>query len=68
MNYTVVVFGGWMFLAIAWYYCPVYGGVHWFNGPVHNIGPKIDDGHRDEESISEKADKLMENSVSAVDA
>ncbi|KAG2144557.1 hypothetical protein DEU56DRAFT_732453, partial [Suillus clintonianus] len=25
MNYTVVVLGGFMFLAISYYYCPVYG-------------------------------------------
>ncbi|KAG1720546.1 amino acid transporter [Suillus paluster] len=41
MNYTVVVLGGFMFLAISWYYFPVYGGVHWFNGPIANITPAI---------------------------
>ncbi|KAG0696875.1 amino acid permease-domain-containing protein [Suillus ampliporus] len=54
MNYTVVVLGGFMFLAISWYYCPVYGGVHWFNGPVANITPAIEGEHRDEDSMSEK--------------
>ncbi|KAG1849286.1 amino acid/polyamine transporter I [Suillus subalutaceus] len=39
MNYTVVVLGGVMFLAISWYYCPVYGGVHWFTGPISNFTP-----------------------------
>ncbi|KAG1851835.1 amino acid permease-domain-containing protein [Suillus subalutaceus] len=38
MNYTVVVLGGILTLSIMWYYCPVYGGVHWFTGPVSNIG------------------------------
>ncbi|KAG2338938.1 amino acid transporter [Suillus weaverae] len=38
MNYTVVVLGGILFLSILWYYCPVYGGVHWFTGPVSNLG------------------------------
>ncbi|KAG2072013.1 amino acid transporter [Suillus decipiens] len=37
MNYTVVVLGGILFLSVLWYYCPVYGGVHWFTGPVPNI-------------------------------
>ncbi|OJA10854.1 hypothetical protein AZE42_06122 [Rhizopogon vesiculosus] len=41
MNYTVVVLGGFMSLAVFWYYCPVYGGVYWFNGPVSNLGPVI---------------------------
>jgi hypothetical protein len=38
MNYTVVVLGGVMVLSLAWYYFPKYGGVHWFTGPVSNIG------------------------------
>ncbi|KAH7925223.1 amino acid transporter [Leucogyrophana mollusca] len=38
MNYTIVVLGGVMFFALVWYYFPVYGGVHWFKGPVENIG------------------------------
>ncbi|KAG2140236.1 amino acid/polyamine transporter I [Suillus bovinus] len=50
MNYTVVVLGGFMSLAILWYYCPKYGGVHWFNGPVSNIA-SADKGD-DDESVS----------------
>ncbi|OAX32315.1 amino acid transporter [Rhizopogon vinicolor AM-OR11-026] len=38
MNYTVVVLGGILFLSVVWYYFPVYGGVHWFTGPVSNVG------------------------------
>ena len=38
MNYTVVVLGGILFLSVVWYYFPVYGGVHWFTGPVPNVG------------------------------
>lgn len=57
MNYTVVVLGGVMFLAIAWYYCPVYGGVHWFNGPIANLPPTITGEHRDEDSMSEKKEQ-----------
>ncbi|KAG1803597.1 amino acid/polyamine transporter I [Suillus plorans] len=52
MNYTVVVLGGFMFLAISWYYFPVYGGVHWYTGPVSNT-PVI----RDEDSISERKEE-----------
>ncbi|EPS95703.1 hypothetical protein FOMPIDRAFT_1053957 [Fomitopsis schrenkii] len=37
MNYTVVVLAGWLSLCLAYYYCPVYGGVHWFQGPVANV-------------------------------
>lgn len=37
MNYTVVVLGGVLALSLMWYYLPVYGGVHWFTGPVLNI-------------------------------
>ncbi|EGO02856.1 hypothetical protein SERLA73DRAFT_165793 [Serpula lacrymans var. lacrymans S7.3] len=37
MNYTVVVLGGTLILSLAWYYFPVYGGVHWFTGPVANV-------------------------------
>jgi len=42
MNYSVVVLGGVLILSIAWYYCPVYGGVHWFTGPVSNVTPTED--------------------------
>ncbi|KAG1724012.1 amino acid/polyamine transporter I [Suillus lakei] len=57
MNYTVVVLGGFMFLAISWYYCPVYGGVHWFNGPISNLTPAIKDENRDEDSMSGKKEQ-----------
>ncbi|KAG1809736.1 amino acid/polyamine transporter I [Suillus variegatus] len=54
MNYTVVVFGGFMFLAISWYYFPVYGGVHWYTGPVSNT-PAI----RDEDSYRRGRKTMM---------
>jgi len=38
MNYTIVVLGGVLMLSLLWYYAPVIGGVHWFQGPVANIG------------------------------
>ncbi|KAF8556713.1 amino acid transporter [Imleria badia] len=37
MNYTVVVVVGTLVLSLVWYYFPVYGGVHWFTGPVPNV-------------------------------
>lgn len=37
MNYTSVVLGGWITLCLVYYYFPVYGGVHWFRGPIRNI-------------------------------
>ena len=37
MNYTIVVVGGAMALAVGWYYLPKYGGVHWFVGPVPTV-------------------------------
>ncbi|OJT12376.1 hypothetical protein TRAPUB_11078 [Trametes pubescens] len=38
MNYMIVVFGGWIALCLVYYYFPVYGGVHWFNGPQTTVG------------------------------
>ncbi|KAJ3803869.1 amino acid/polyamine transporter I [Lentinula aff. lateritia] len=34
MNYTALVMGGVMLFSTAYYFFPVYGGVHWFKGPV----------------------------------
>ncbi|KAG2135208.1 amino acid/polyamine transporter I [Suillus bovinus] len=67
MNYTVVVLGGFMFLAISWYYCPVYGGVHWFDGPISNFTSVIGGESRDESSTSEKEQLEVDISVSVVD-
>lgn len=67
MNYTVVVLGGFMFLAISWYYCPVYGGVHWFEGPISNFTPAIGGENRDEDLMSEKEQRDADIYVSAVD-
>ncbi|EKM52368.1 uncharacterized protein PHACADRAFT_260687 [Phanerochaete carnosa HHB-10118-sp] len=51
MNYTSVVLFGTLFLSLLWYYCPVYGGVHWFKGPVPTIAedaPSVSDATVDE--------------------
>ncbi|VDC07407.1 unnamed protein product [Peniophora sp. CBMAI 1063] len=37
MNYTVVVWGGTLALAAAYFYLPKYGGRHWFTGPVSTV-------------------------------
>ncbi|KAN0124703.1 Amino acid/polyamine transporter I [Lactarius tabidus] len=37
MNYTAVVLGGVLILSLIWFYLPVYGGVHWFKGPVRTV-------------------------------
>ncbi|KAF9237249.1 amino acid/polyamine transporter I [Melanogaster broomeanus] len=42
MNYSSIVLGGVMTLAMIWYYFPVYGGVHWFHGPVTNTNTSPD--------------------------
>jgi len=41
MNYTIVVLGAWILLCLVYYFFPVYGGIHWFHGPIANIA---DDG------------------------
>ncbi|KAF8272727.1 amino acid/polyamine transporter I [Lactarius quietus] len=41
MNYTVVVLGGMLILSLIWFYLPVYGGVHWFKGPVRTVGEHV---------------------------
>lgn len=61
MNYTVVVLGGILFLSILWYYCPVYGGVHWFTGPVSNLEKVSENG-----SIQESAEKKAHGSIREV--
>ena len=42
MNYTVVVLGGWFVLSLVWYYFPVYGGVHWFTGPISTVANEVE--------------------------
>lgn len=37
MNYTCLVLGVVIFGSVAYYYCPRYGGRHWFTGPVATI-------------------------------
>jgi len=41
MNYTAVVLGGVLTVSLLWFYLPVYGGVHWFKGPVRTVGEHV---------------------------
>ncbi|TFY63534.1 hypothetical protein EVJ58_g3194 [Rhodofomes roseus] len=43
MNYTVVVLAAWLALCLVYYYLPVYGGVHWFRGPIANVNVDSED-------------------------
>jgi hypothetical protein len=54
MNYTIVVLGGVLFLSLVWYYFPVYGGVHWFKGPIANVVLGSTDKHEAEEVEAEE--------------
>ncbi|KAF8714403.1 hypothetical protein AX14_012718 [Amanita brunnescens Koide BX004] len=55
MNYAVVVFGGVLFLATIYFYCPKYGGRYWFKGPVRTI-----DGNDSNTTITNEAEQKME--------
>jgi hypothetical protein len=44
MNYTVVVLGGVLILCLVWYFFPVYGGVHWFEGPMPTVNEYVGHG------------------------
>ncbi|KAH8084912.1 APC amino acid permease [Cristinia sonorae] len=46
MNYTVVVEGGVMILALVYYYFPKYGGVYWFTGPIPTIERPVEGSER----------------------
>jgi len=63
MNYTVVVLGGVLLLSLVWYYFPIYGGVHWFTGPVANVNTRTSSLGRSPSIDSEKAHDLPEKMV-----
>lgn len=59
MNYTVVVLGGVCAIALGYYYVPVYGGVHWFQGPVPNIdSDTVETVQAETNSKSEEIEKM----------
>ena len=41
-------------LSLMWYYLPVYGGVHWFTGPVATIEKTAANSRRGSEDTMEK--------------
>lgn len=55
MNYASLVTGATFIFSLAWYYCPKYGGVHWFTGPRSNIADD-DEGSNNEGSVGSHTD------------
>jgi amino acid transporter len=52
MNYSVAVVGGIVSLCLTYYFFPIYGGRHWFTGPV-NTTLSVDSGSKPD-LVSEK--------------
>lgn len=46
--------GGVLILSLVWYYFPVYGGVHWFTGPLTTIEKTAANSRRESEDTVEK--------------
>jgi len=65
MNYTLVVLGGVLCLSVVWYYFPVYGGVHWFTGPVPNVGKMNEETASSRGSVEKRRADVRETSVEA---
>ncbi|KAJ6485427.1 APC amino acid permease [Mycena vitilis] len=61
INYTVVVLGGVLLLALCYHYFPIYGGVYWFRGPVANadMGEEADENVVQVEAGIEKGDEKL---------
>lgn len=55
MNYTIVVMGGTIILSLGYYFFPVYGGRHWFTGPVETVGDNDDGIGSSHEDMGEKS-------------
>jgi amino acid transporter len=55
MNYASLVTGAVFIFSLAWYYCPKYGGVHWFTGPRSNLEEEVldSDSSQNEGSLSD---------------
>ena len=65
MNYTVAVLGAWLALCLIYYYLPVYGGVHWFRGPIANVDAGDSDSNGEE---SEQVTKSGLDAIVSVDS
>ena len=63
MNYTVVVLGSVFILCLVWYYFPVYGGVHWFEGPVPTVDGYVARGWKASRDDEEPVDTFNEKEV-----
>jgi hypothetical protein len=51
--------GGVLMGSLIWYYFPVYGGVHWFTGPVRNVEADTSvKGSTAVDQIEEKKDRM----------
>ncbi|KIJ18172.1 PF00324 AA_permease [Paxillus involutus ATCC 200175] len=61
MNYSVVLLVGVLFLSLVWYYFPVYGGVHWFTGPVRTVSTEgsAENVGRDSPSVDNKVEAIV---------
>lgn len=56
--------GGTLILAVAYFYLPVYGGVHWFQGPVQTIKDMdISSQHSDVKGESDSENHGEKNST-----
>ncbi|KAJ4485271.1 amino acid/polyamine transporter I [Lentinula aciculospora] len=61
MNYTVLVIGSVMLFATVYYFFPVYGGIHWFKGPVVTAKDDMDlDGSAESRSMTEMKSREKE--------
>ncbi|KAI0027596.1 amino acid/polyamine transporter I [Vararia minispora EC-137] len=54
MNYTVVVLGGTLSLALSYFYFPKYGGTHWFHGPATTINADEETGGESQSASDKK--------------
>ncbi|CAK5271009.1 unnamed protein product [Mycena citricolor] len=54
MNYSVVVMYAILLLSVLYYFLPVYGGRHWFTGPIKNIDIPV--AGMEKSSLSEQDD------------
>ena len=50
-----------LILSLVWYYFPVYGGVHWFTGPIPTIEKDVadaTDGSSTSGSLEKKEERV----------
>ena len=64
MNYTVVVLGAVLLLALAYYFCPKYGGHVWFRGPIRDVDTVVKGLVEEKSAVENSADAVLEHSDS----